>query len=159
MRIGLGYDIHKTKEGNKIFIGGIEIPATYGILAHSDGDVVLHALMDALLGSLSLGDIGKLFPPWDIKYKNISSSLLLEKVLNIVNKKIIKILNINIIINLEKPKLVNYENKIKENIAKLLSIEPIKINISIKSGEGVGIIGKNEAISSQAIILLEENNA
>lgn len=159
MRVGLGYDIHKTKKGNKIMLGGIEIPAQYGFEAHSDGDVILHALMDALLGALGFGDIGKIFPPEDEKYKDISSRVLLKNVLKIIGNKIKKIMNIDIIVNIETPKLSSYQNKIKKNIANLLYINENNVNVKIKSGEGIGIIGKSEAVSTQVIVLLEENDA
>ncbi|MCD6579911.1 2-C-methyl-D-erythritol 2,4-cyclodiphosphate synthase [bacterium] len=159
MRVGLGYDIHRTRKGNKIFLGGVQIPTDYGVIAHSDGDIILHALMDGILGALALGDIGKCFPPSDEKYRDVSSKELLKNVLELVKDRLKEIINIDIIINLEKPKLSPYQEKIKNNIANLLSITTNTVNLKIKSGEGIGIIGNGEAISSQVIVLLEEKNA
>jgi len=158
VRIGLGYDLHATTKGNKIFLGGIKIDCDYSVKAHSDGDVLLHSLIDALLGSVGMGDIGKLFPPEDERYKNISSVELLKIVLDKISKKIEKIINVDVVLNLEKPKLSPYQEKIRKNVAELLSLKENDVNIKIKSGEEIGVIGEKKAISCYTIVLVEEKN-
>ena len=156
MRIGFGTDIHRLVEGRKLVLAGVHLPATFGELAHSDGDVVYHALMDAILGALALGDIGKHFPDSDDQYKNIDSSMLVKKVYELMMDNGYAINNIDISITLEKPKIKDYIMQMRENISCLLSTD-IK-NVSIKAGtnEGVGPLGRNEAVKAEAIVLLKE---
>ena len=158
MRIGFGTDIHRLVESRKLILAGVSVPAPFGELAHSDGDVVYHALMDAILGALALGDIGKIFPDNDDQYKNIDSSILVEKVVKLMKDNGLAINNVDITITLEKPKIKNYILQMRENISKLLNTD-IK-NISVKAGtnEGVGPLGKCEAVKAEAIVLLRRVN-
>ena len=156
MRIGFGTDIHRLVEGRKLILAGVNVPAPFGELAHSDGDVVYHALMDAILGALALGDIGKHFPDNDQKYKDIDSSLLVKKVVELMKDNGYAINNVDISITLEKPKIKDYIMQMRENISSLLNAD-IK-NVSVKAGtnEGVGPLGRNEAVKAEAIVLLKE---
>jgi len=143
--IGFGYDSHRFSDKGKLYIGGIEIPADFGVIAHSDGDVLIHALIDALLGAAGLGDIGTLYPDTDAKYKDISSSVLLKETMNIINNRYV-ILNIDATIVLEKPKLISYKEQIRTNIAKLCSIHEDRVNIKAKTNEKMGFVGRSEGI-------------
>lgn len=154
MRIGTGYDVHKLTEGRQLIIGGVEIPYEKGLLGHSDADVLLHAIMDALLGALALGDIGKHFPDTDPKYKGISSVLLLEHVAKLLEEKGFGITNIDATIIAQKPKMAPHIPQMRENIAKALGIETSSLNIKATTEEGLGFTGREEGIASQAICLL-----
>lgn len=153
-RIGNGFDIHKFERGKKLYLGGLEIDYKYGLKAHSDGDVVIHALIDSLLGASALGDIGTLFPDNDIEYKNVSSVNLLNKVIKKIEKKF-DIENIDITIICEKPRLENHKEKIKLNLAKLCLIKPEQINIKAKTMEKIGEIGKGKGIATMCVVLLK----
>src|SRR3989339_10955 len=153
-RIGNGYDIHKLVEGRKLILGGIEIPYHLGLLGHSDADVLLHAIMDALLGALSLGDIGKYFPPSDPVYKDISSIELLIKVKTLIETQNYKINNIDTVIQAEQPKLLGFIFLIKEKIAKTLEINEDQISVKATTMEGLGPIGEGKAIDVHAVALL-----
>ena len=157
MRIGIGYDIHPIKEGRRLFIGGIEIPSTFGLLGHSDADVLLHAIADALLGAAGLPDIGFFFPNASA-YKDISSCVILEEVKKKIEKNY-RIVNIDSIVIAEEPKISPYVERMKEKIAKILEIEPISIGIKATTNEGLGSIGKKEGIAAIAVILLEIKEA
>jgi len=154
MRVGIGYDIHRLVEGRKLIIGGVEIPFEKGLLGHSDADVLVHSICDALLGAMGLGDIGKHFPDTDEKYKGISSMELLKEVVEKVKKGKFKIVNIDTNIIAEKPRLLPYIEEIKKNLRKILG-KDVSINIKARTNEGLGEIGKGEAIASQAIVLLK----
>lgn len=154
-RIGQGYDLHKLTEGRKLILGGVEIPHKTGLLGHSDADVLIHAIMDALLGALALGDIGKHFPPSDPKYKGISSILLLEQVKNLIKKKDYKIVNIDSTIIAEKPKMLPHIEKMCLNISNALDIDIKRISVKATTTEGMGAEGEELAISSQAVCLLQ----
>ena len=156
MRIGMGYDVHRLTEGRKLILGGVEIPYEKGLLGHSDADVIVHAIMDALLGAAGLGDIGKHFPDTDPKYKDISSILLLEHVGDLLNENHMCIGNIDATIIAQAPKLAPYREEMMENVAKALKIERSQINIKATTEEGLGFTGSGEGISAQAICLLEE---
>ena len=151
MRIGFGNDIHRLAEGRALMLGGIAIPSKLGEVAHSDGDVLLHALIDALLGAKALGDIGALFPPSDAKYKDADSKELLKKVLELTKPKII---NIDATITLEAPKLRGYIDSIRESLSELLSIDVSRVSIKAKTNEGLGEIGSGAAIKAECIILI-----
>lgn len=152
MRIGFGNDIHRLAEGRALMLGGIAIPSKKGEVAHSDGDVLLHALIDALLGAKALGDIGALFPPSDAKYKDADSKELLKKVLELTKPEII---NIDATITLEAPKLRGYIDSIRESLSELLSIDASRVSIKAKTNEGLGEIGSGAAIKAECIILIE----
>jgi len=156
MRIGFAKDIHALKKGKKLILGGINIPSDKGEVAHSDGDVVIHALSEALLGALALGDLGKFYPTNDKKYKDIESKYILLDVMKKVNKLKYKINNIDISIELEKPKLANYILEIRKNISKLLKIKLDQVSIKAGTNEKMDATGKGVAIIAYAIVLLEK---
>lgn len=157
-RIGIGYDIHRLVEGRKLFIGGVEIPYIKGLLGHSDGDVLLHAICDALLGAIAEGDIGEHFPDTDPKYHNISSVELLKKVDDLIKKKNFVINNIDTIVIAQEPKLLPFKKPIQQEIAQVLKIQPDCINIKAKTNEGFGEIGKKEAIACYAVVIIRTYN-
>ena len=154
MRVGMGYDVHKLVEGRKLILGGVEIVHTLGLLGHSDADVLLHAIMDALLGAAALGNIGKHFPDTDPAYKGISSMKLLEHVGKLLEEKGYVIDNIDATIIAQKPKLRPYIEDMEQNIAKALGISKEQVNVKATTEEGLGFTGTEQGISSQAICLL-----
>ena len=154
MRIGQGYDVHRLVEGRDFIMGGVKIPYEKGLLGHSDADVLLHAIMDALLGAAALGDIGKHFPDSDPKYKGISSILLLEHVGALLEENCFFIENIDATIIAQAPKMRPYIDQMRENIAKALGIDISQVNVKATTEEGLGFTGTGEGISSQAICLL-----
>ncbi len=156
MRIGMGYDVHKLAPDRKLILGGVEIPFELGLLGHSDADVVVHAIMDALLGAAALGDIGKHFPDTDLQYQGISSICLLEHVGDLLRKNHYKIGNVDATIICQKPKLAGYKEEMVRNVARALNIEENRVCIKATTEEGLGFTGEGLGISSQAIALLEE---
>lgn len=154
MRVGMGYDVHKLVEGRKLILGGVEIPHTLGLLGHSDADVLLHAIMDALLGAAALGDIGKHFPDTDSAYEGISSMKLLEHVGKLLEEKGYVIDNIDATVIAQKPKLRPYIEEMEQNIAKVLEISKEQVNVKATTEEGLGFTGTEQGISSQAICML-----
>lgn len=154
MRIGMGYDVHKLVEGRDLIIGGVTIPYEKGLLGHSDADVLLHAVSDALLGAAALGDIGKHFPDTDPAYKGISSVVLLEKVGALLEENGFLIENIDATIIAQAPKMRPYIDAMRENIAQALGIEVGQVNVKATTEEGLGFTGVGEGISSQAICML-----
>tara|TARA_Y100000588_G_scaffold342294_1_gene387021 strand:+ start:267 stop:752 length:486 start_codon:yes stop_codon:yes gene_type:complete len=159
IRIGNGIDVHKLVQGEKFILGGIQINSNNGILAHSDGDIVLHALIDSILGALSLGDIGTFFPSDNQKFKNISSQLLLDKVIDKMNSLNYNIINTDITIILQKPSLANYKDKIKKNLSKILKIDINKISIKATTTDYLGFLGKQEGIAVLVTTLLNQNES
>jgi 2-C-methyl-D-erythritol 2,4-cyclodiphosphate synthase len=155
-RIGIGYDIHRLSEGRKLFLGGVEIPYEKGLLGHSDADVLLHAVCDAMLGAASLGDIGQHFPSADPAYKDASSADLLRKVESLVKQKGFTIDNIDTVIIAEKPNLSTLKKKIATQIAVLLGIDITKVEVKAKTNEGLGEIGRGEAIAAYAVASLKK---
>ena len=155
-RIGLGYDIHRFAKGRKLFLGGIEIPHKKGLQGHSDADVVLHAICAALLGAMGKGDIGEHFPNTDPKYKNISSTVLLMKVLNILRKERYEIINIDVVVQAERPKIMPYKMAMRRHIAQTLSIDVSCVNMKATTNEGLGAIGKGEGVAAFAVALLHQ---
>ena len=154
MRVGMGYDVHKLVEGRDLIVGGVNIPHTLGLLGHSDADVLLHAIMDALLGAAALGDIGKHFPDTDPAYKGISSMKLLEHVAALIEEKGYVVENIDATIIAQKPKMRPHIPQMEENIAKALHIDVDQINVKATTEEGLGFTGTEQGISSQAICCL-----
>lgn len=154
MRIGIGYDIHPLVEGRQFVLGGEILPASFGPLGHSDGDVLIHAIIDSLLGALGLGDIGTWFPDSDKQYKDVRSVELLSHVIAEVRLKGWQIGNVDSIVILERPKLAPSINRIRTTLASALGIEPSLISIKAKTNEGIGDIGKGEAIAAWATTLL-----
>ena len=155
MRVGMGYDVHKLVEGRDLIIGGVNIPYEKGLLGHSDADVLLHAISDALLGAAALGDIGKHFPDTDPKYKGADSLKLLQHVGNLLEENMYVIENIDATIIAQRPKMAPHIPTMRENIAKALGLEVDQVNVKATTEEGLGFTGSGEGISSQAICLLE----
>ncbi len=156
MRFGIGFDLHRLVEGRKLILCGVEIPFEKGLYGHSDGDVGLHALIDALLSAGGLPDIGTLFPDTDLKYKNISSTKMLEEVLEILKQKGFKPYQVDLILICEKPKISPYYEKIKKKLAELLKVEYSKIGIKAKTTEGLGWSGDTEVIACFALAVIIE---
>ncbi len=154
MRVGMGYDVHRLVEGRDLILGGVKIEHSLGLLGHSDADVLIHAIMDALLGAAALGDIGKHFPDTDEKYKGISSMKLLEHVKGLVEEEGYVIENIDATIIAQRPKLRPYMEEMEENIAKVLKIEKNQINLKATTEEKLGFTGREEGIAAQAICSL-----
>ncbi len=155
-RIGLGTDFHPLVAGRKLWLGGIEIPHNKGALGHSDADVLLHAICDALLGALNLGDIGVHFPDTDNRLKDIDSKILLEKSFHLIRQKGFRIVNLDTVICLEKPKIMAYTQEMRVIVARILEISPDDISIKATTTEKLGFIGREEGIMAQAIVLLRK---
>ncbi len=156
MRIGLGYDVHKLVPNRDLIIGGVKIPHTLGLLGHSDADVLIHAIMDSLLGAAALGDIGKHFPDTDAEFKGISSIKLLNEVRELLSKNNYKIENIDATIIAQRPKMSPYITFMRENISEALRISIDQINVKATTEEGLGFTGIEEGISSQSICLISK---
>lgn len=157
MRIGFGYDVHQIVEDRKMIIGGVDIPFEKGLLGHSDADVLVHAIMDSILGALSLGDIGKHFPDTDPKYKDISSIYLLSQVYNIMDEREYVIGNIDGTIVAQRPKMAPYIEDMRKIIARTLNMSIDDINIKATTTEWLGFVGKEEGISSYSVCVLKKN--
>ena len=156
MRVGIGYDVHRLTEGRDLILGGVKIPYEKGLLGHSDADVLLHAIMDALLGAAALGDIGKHFPDTDEKYSGISSMKLLKHVAGLLEENLYIVENIDATIIAQKPKMRPHIAQMEENIASALGIERDRVNVKATTEEGLGFTGSGEGISAQAICALEK---
>ena len=156
MRVGMGYDVHRLTEGRDLILGGVKIPYEKGLLGHSDADVLLHAIMDALLGAAALGDIGKHFPDTDEKYSDISSMKLLKHVAGLLEENLYIVENIDATIIAQKPKMRPHIAQMEENIASALGIERDRVNVKATTEEGLGFTGSGEGISAQAICALEK---
>ncbi len=154
MRVGIGYDVHRLAEGRDLIIGGVKIPYEKGLLGHSDADVLLHAIMDALLGAAAMGDIGKHFPDTDPKYEGASSIKLLEHVGELLEQENYQIVNIDATIIAQKPKMAPHIPQMIQNVARILKIDESQVNIKATTEEGLGFTGSGEGISSQAICSL-----
>ncbi len=155
MRIGHGYDVHKLVEGRKCIIGGVDIPSELGLLGHSDADVLLHAISDAILGAAAMGDIGHLFPDTDDKWKGADSLKLLEEVVRQVSLKGYKIINIDSTILAQVPKMAPYIEQMRENIAKACNIDFDLVSVKATTEEGLGFTGKKEGIAAHAVCLID----
>lgn len=155
-RIGHGYDVHKLTEGRKLILGGVDIPYEKGLLGHSDADVLVHAIMDSMLGALALGDIGKHFPDNDDKYKGADSLKLLERVTEIICENGYKISNIDSTLLCQSPKLAPYINKMRENISAACKCDVSQISVKATTEEGLGFTGRKEGIAAHAVCLLEK---
>ncbi len=153
-RVGHGYDVHKLVENRKLILGGVEIPYEKGLLGHSDADVLVHAVIDALLGACAIGDIGKLFPDTDMKFKDADSILLLKDVCNRIYSKNFKISNIDVTVIAQAPKLRPYIDKMTENIAKTCDISIDCVNIKATTEEHLGFTGRKEGISAHSVCLV-----
>ncbi len=157
MRIGYGEDIHRLVDNKPLVLGGVEIPYNKGLLAHSDGDVLLHAIGESILGALALGDLGKHFPDTSDKYKNISSKILLSEIVTMMEKEGYHIQNVDSSIFLEEPRMAPFIKSICESIASLLKIKIEQISVKACTNEGLGEVGEKQAIRAVAICLLEKN--
>lgn len=153
-RVGIGYDVHRLVLGRKLMLGGVEVPHTHGLDGHSDADVVLHAICDALLGAAGLGDIGEHYPNTDMKYKNISSSVLLKTSNQKVNDLGYKVSNVDVMISADAPKLLDYKAKMRFHIAFELAVDESQVNIKAGTNEGLGFIGAKEGIAAYAVVSL-----
>lgn len=153
-RIGYGFDLHRLEEGRPLWIGGVLIPSDKGSVAHSDGDVLIHAICDALLGALALGDIGMLFPDTDPAYKNKESSFFLQKVLELIRQHEAKIVNLDATIILEKPSLKNYKSSIVKKLSEILYVSESQISVKAKTHEKIGELGQGNAIAAHVVSLL-----
>lgn len=156
IRVGNGYDVHILTEGRKLVLGGVEIPHTKGVLGHSDGDVLVHAVMDAMLGALALGDIGQHFPDTDMKYENIDSTLLLKRVKELVAERGYKIINLDSIIVLQKPKIKPYIESMRKRIAEVLEIDMEQVSVKATTEEKLGFTGDESGVKSYCVVLLEK---
>ena len=155
IRIGNGYDVHRLKSGRKLILGGVDIPFELGLDGHSDADVLLHAICDALLGAAALGDIGKLFPDTDDRYKGIDSSILLRRTAEYLAENGYRIINIDSIIAAQKPKLSMYIGQMREKIARAAGIDVSAVSVKATTEEGLGFTGAMEGISAQSVCLIE----
>lgn len=156
IRIGNGYDVHVLTEGRKLVLGGVEIPHTKGVLGHSDGDVLIHTVMDAMLGALALGDIGQHFPDTDMKYENIDSTILLKRVKELVAERGYKVINIDSIIVLQKPKVKPYIEAMRKRIAEVLEIDIEQVSVKATTEEKLGFTGDESGVKSYCVVLLEK---
>ena len=156
MRIGTGYDLHRLVDDRELILGGVKIPYEKGLFGHSDADVLIHAIIDSLLGAMGEKYIGTHFPDTDVSFKNISSVLLLQKTMQIMQNNGYKIVNIDTNIICQKPKLMPYIDKMKENLAPLLNIDESALSIKAKTNEGVDATGMGEAIAAQCVCLIEK---
>lgn len=155
LRVGHGYDVHRLTEGRKLILGGVEIPWEKGLLGHSDADVLVHAVMDALAGAARLGDIGKLFPDTDPAYKDASSLKLLEEVGRLLTERGVSVVNIDAVLLAQAPKVAPYKAQMAENIAAALGLEPEQVNVKATTEEGLGFTGDGSGMAAHAVVLVE----
>lgn len=156
LRIGNGYDVHKLVEGRTLILGGVEIPHTKGVLGHSDGDVLIHAIMDAMLGALALGDIGQHFPDTDMKYENIDSTILLTRVKELIAERGYMVINLDSIIVLQKPKVKPYIEAMRKRVAEVLEIDIDQVSVKATTEEKLGFTGDESGVKSYCVVLLEK---
>lgn len=156
MRIGHGYDVHRLKAGRKLILGGVEIPWELGLDGHSDADVLIHAVMDALLGAAALGDIGKWFPDTDPQYRGISSMVLLQRVAALLRERGYRVGNVDVTVIAQRPKLLPHIPQMRENLAAALEIGTERVNVKATTEEGLGFTGTGEGMAAHAVCLLEE---
>lgn len=155
MRVGLGYDAHALVEGRDLFLGGVLIPYPRGLLGHSDGDVLLHALADAVLGAAGCEDIGGLFPSTDAEIKGIASERILSKAMELARSKGYKVVNVDVVVVCEAPRINVYKDEIRTNISRIMKVEASRVSLKGKTTEGMGFTGRGEGIESYAVCLLE----
>lgn len=158
MRIGYGYDVHRLVEGRKLILGGVEIPYNLGLLGHSDADVLIHAVIDAILGALAAGDIGQMYPDSDQKYRNINSRKLLQETTAFMLNRGYQISNLDSTICAQNPKLMSYLPEMREILAADLQTDPANVSVKATTEEGLGISGENKGISATAIVLLKRES-
>lgn len=156
MRIGHGYDVHRLVTGRRLILGGVEIPHHHGLLGHSDADVLTHALMDALLGAVGLWDIGHAFPDSDAAFKDISSLVLLGRVMDMLKEKGYRVINADCTVLAQAPKLAPYIPTMRENLARIMGVLPEQVNVKATTEEGLGFTGREEGVAAHAVCLLEQ---
>ena len=156
MRIGHGYDVHRLVQGRRLILGGVEVPWEMGLLGHSDADVLTHAVMDALLGAAGLWDIGHAFPDTDPAYEGISSLILLERVMEQLGRRGLRVGNVDATILAQRPKLAPHIPKMVENLARVMQVEPGRVNVKATTEEGLGFTGAGDGMAAHAVALLEE---
>ncbi len=155
-RIGYGYDVHQLEKGRDLYLGGLKIPHTKGCIAHSDGDVLIHAICDALLGAAAMRDIGFHFPDTDSEFKNIDSKILLQKTINIISNKGYSLVNIDSTVCLQKPKIKDYIPEIIKTLANVIKTDPENISVKATTTEKLGFIGREEGIAAHAVVLIQK---
>jgi 2-C-methyl-D-erythritol 2,4-cyclodiphosphate synthase len=158
-RCGIGYDLHRLEAGRKLILGGVEIPFERGLAGHSDADIVMHALTDALLGAAGLGDIGELFPPSDPQWKDAASEVFLRHAAELVAGYGYRVANVDTVVVLERPKLLPYRNEIRENLARILGVPADRVGVKAKTSETVGPAGRGEAAEAYAVAMLVRDEA
>ena len=156
MRIGIGFDIHRLVEGRSLLLGGVKVPHGKGLLGHSDGDVLLHALCDALLGAVGAGDIGSYFPDTDPKWKGAASEQFVDKAMELVSRRSLRVANVDAVILTEEPKLSPHQSAIQRSVAQILRVKDDRVNVKAKTMEKLGPIGEGEAMAATVVVLLEE---
>lgn len=154
VRVGFGFDVHRLVEGRKLMLGGVEVPYDRGLVGHSDADVILHAIMDAMLGAVALGDIGQHFPPGDERYRGISSIILLDRVAKLVAARQFAVNNIDVVVVAEEPKILPHVPAMRSTIARSLGIDVENVSIKGKTTEGLGFTGRGEGIAAYAVVSL-----
>lgn len=154
LRVGFGNDVHRLVEGRKLILGGVRIPFAKGPLGHSDGDALVHAVCDALLGAAALGDIGRHFPNSDPRWKDESSLKFLEHTRGLLDEQSLRIVNLDATVEIEKPRLAPYIEQMRKSMARALGVQASQINVKAKSGEGMGEIGRGEAVRAEAVVML-----
>lgn len=157
-RIGQSRDVHRLENGRKLVLGTVEIPCEFGCVAHSDGDALVHAIVEAIIGALGMGDIGKMFPDTDLKYKGISSSYFLKEIRNVLENSKYEIVNIDSTIHIEKPMMKPYIDSMRNSIAELLGVRSEDVNVKATRGEKIGFVGRTEGVEAEAIVLLRQKS-
>ncbi len=157
-KIGFGYDVHQLQAGRELWLGGIKIPHELGALGHSDADVIIHALCDAILGALNAGDIGKHFPDTDKSFKNIDSKILLARVIEIMERADFRIGNIDCTLTLQRPKIAPYLTEMQACLASILHTDATNVSIKATTGEKIGFVGREEGLAAYAVVLIAKNN-
>ncbi len=155
MRIGVGFDVHRLVDGRRLVLGGVVIPFEKGLLGHSDADVLLHAISDAILGAMSEDDIGVHFPDTDAGIEGIDSALILARVAELTAKRGYRVINVDSVVVAQRPKIAPYRDAMKEKIARILSVDPAMVGIKGKTTEGLGVTGRGEGIAAHAVVLIE----
>lgn len=156
-RVGIGFDVHRLVEGRDLILGGVNIPWEKGLEGHSDADVLTHAIMDAILGAAALPDIGQLFPDSEDKYEGVSSLLLLERVMNLLDEEGYVLVNVDSTIICEAPKIMPYTEAIRENLAKAIGVHPSCVGVKATTTEGLGFTGRGDGIAAQAVCMIADN--
>jgi 2-C-methyl-D-erythritol 2,4-cyclodiphosphate synthase len=154
LRVGIGYDVHRLGEGLPFFLGGVQIPHNKGAIGHSDADVLIHAICDALLGAANLGDIGRHFPDNSDEFKGIDSKILLKRTHDLIRLKNYKIVNIDSVVMLEKPKIKDFIEQMQTTLAKVLDIDPDQVSVKATTTEGLSFVGKEKGVAAQAVVLI-----